>query len=88
MTFLCIERVGSPELMLLSGEGLLRLRRYPPELITRLTAIARDLGVTPSSALPLPVGHRRAGAAARGLSDRMPLIDGLVQGAVQLPLAN
>jgi Zn-dependent M28 family amino/carboxypeptidase len=28
-TFLCLESVGSPELMLLSGEGLLRLHRYP-----------------------------------------------------------
>jgi hypothetical protein len=30
-TFLCLESVGSPELMLLSGEGLLRLHRYPEE---------------------------------------------------------
>jgi Peptidase family M28 len=28
-TFVCLESVGSPQLMLLSGEGLLRLHRYP-----------------------------------------------------------
>ena len=41
-TFLCIESVGSPELMLLSGEGLLRLRRYPAELVDRLTRLAHE----------------------------------------------
>lgn len=44
-TFLCLESIGSPQLMLLSGEGLLRRRRYPRELIERLTRIAADLGV-------------------------------------------
>jgi hypothetical protein len=44
-TFLCIESVGSPELMLLQGEGLLRLHRYPPELISRLSGLAHELGI-------------------------------------------
>ncbi len=39
-TFLCLESLGSPRLMLLSGEGLLRLRRYPRDLIDRLTHLA------------------------------------------------
>ena len=39
-TFLCVESVGSPELMLLGGEGLLRLHRYPPAQIRLLTALA------------------------------------------------
>jgi hypothetical protein len=39
-TFLCVESVGSPQLMLLSGEGLLRLHRYPPDLIELLTGLA------------------------------------------------
>lgn len=30
-TFLCLESIGSPQLMLLAGEGLLRLRHYPPQ---------------------------------------------------------
>lgn len=39
-TFLCLESVGSPQLMLLSGEGLLRLHRYPPSLIDVVTGLA------------------------------------------------
>jgi hypothetical protein len=39
-TFLCVESVGSPQLMLLSGEGLLRLHRYPEDLIELLTGLA------------------------------------------------
>jgi hypothetical protein len=44
-TFLCLESVGSPELMLLDGEGLLRLHRYPAAPIGRLTALAEGLGL-------------------------------------------
>jgi hypothetical protein len=44
-TFLCLESIGSPRLMLLSGEGLLRLYRYPEELIDALSELAGELGV-------------------------------------------
>jgi putative aminopeptidase FrvX len=44
-TFLCLESIGSPHLMLLSGEGLLRLHRYPQRLIHELSELARELGV-------------------------------------------
>ena len=44
-TFLCLESVGSPQLMLLAGEGLLRLRRYPTPLIDTLTSLAAAAGV-------------------------------------------
>jgi hypothetical protein len=44
-TFLCVESVGSPELMLLSGEGLLRLHRYPPGQIRLLAALATESGI-------------------------------------------
>jgi hypothetical protein len=44
-TFLCLESVGSPQLMLLSGEGMLRLHRYPTDLLRRLTRLAADSGV-------------------------------------------
>jgi hypothetical protein len=44
-TFLCLESIGSPQLMLLSGEGLLRLKRYPPQLIVRLTRLAEEHGI-------------------------------------------
>lgn len=44
-TFLCIESVGSPHLMLLSGEGLLRLHRYPADLIDLLTCLADGIAL-------------------------------------------
>jgi Zn-dependent M28 family amino/carboxypeptidase len=44
-TFLCLESIGSPQLMLLSGEGLLRLHRYPRDLIARLTRLAAENGI-------------------------------------------
>jgi hypothetical protein len=44
-TFLCLESVGSPELMLLSGEGLLRLRRYPEEPRRTLERLAKRQGL-------------------------------------------
>ncbi len=40
-TFVCVESVGSPELMLLSGEGLLRLHRYSQEPLRALERLAR-----------------------------------------------
>jgi hypothetical protein len=43
--FLCLESVGSPSLMLLEGEGLLALRRYPRSLIDLLTELADQQGV-------------------------------------------
>jgi Zn-dependent M28 family amino/carboxypeptidase len=44
-TFLCLESVGSPELMLLSGEGLLRLHRYPEEPLRTLARLAERAGI-------------------------------------------
>ena len=43
--FLCIESVGSPELMPLSGEGLLRRIDYRPDLIATLSSLAAQSGV-------------------------------------------
>lgn len=45
-TFLCLESVGSPELMLLSGEGLLRLHSYPQEPLRSLDALAARHGIS------------------------------------------
>jgi hypothetical protein len=44
-SFLCLESVGSPQLMLLDGEGLLRLHRYPVAPISRLSRLARERGI-------------------------------------------
>lgn len=55
-TFLCLESVGSPELMLLSGEGLLRLHRYPEEPRRTLERLADRQGI----ALHKPFRYRLA----------------------------
>jgi hypothetical protein len=55
-TFLCLESVGSPELMLLSGEGLLRLHRYPGEPRRTLERLAGQHGL----ALHKPFRYRLA----------------------------
>jgi hypothetical protein len=55
-TFLCLESVGSPELMLLSGEGLLRLHRYPGEPRRTLEQLADRKGI----ALHKPFRYRLA----------------------------
>jgi Zn-dependent M28 family amino/carboxypeptidase len=43
--FLCLESVGSQRLMLLDGEGLVRLHRYPPEPSGTIREEARRLGI-------------------------------------------
>jgi hypothetical protein len=55
-TFLCVESVGSPELMLLSGEGLLGLVEYPQAPIEQLTELAEAAQV----ALREPFRYRLA----------------------------
>jgi hypothetical protein len=44
-TFLCLESVGSPRLMLLDGEALVRLHRDPPEPSGLLRREAGRLGI-------------------------------------------
>jgi hypothetical protein len=44
-TFLCLESVGSPRPMLLSGEGLLRLHRYPEQPRRTLEQLANRQGL-------------------------------------------
>jgi hypothetical protein len=55
-TFLCLESVGSPELMLLSGEGLLRLHRYPEAPRRTLEQLAARDGLS----LHKPLRYRLA----------------------------
>jgi hypothetical protein len=43
--FVCLECVGSPLLCLVEGEGMLRMRLYPPEAREALAAAAADAGV-------------------------------------------
>src|SRR4051794_16639786 len=43
--FLCLETVGSPELVLIEGEGFLRMRDYPEDSKELVQACARGAGV-------------------------------------------
>ena len=43
--FLCLETVGSPNLLVLRGEGMLRLREYPAESLELLDSTAEELGI-------------------------------------------
>jgi hypothetical protein len=67
-TFLCLESVGSEQLMLLGGEGLLRLHRYPQDLIGLLTSLAEGIALhdpfryrlATDGQVPLRAGYRTA----------------------------
>ncbi len=41
----CLDSVGSPELILIEGEGMLRMRDYTPELRDRVADVAERAGV-------------------------------------------
>ena len=43
--FLCLETVGSPHLLVLRGEGMLKLREYPAESLQLLDSTAAELGI-------------------------------------------
>jgi len=42
---ICLDSVGSPELILIEGEGMLRMRDYTPELRDRIAGVAARAGV-------------------------------------------
>jgi Peptidase family M28 len=43
--FLCLETLGSPHLLVLRGEGMLRMREYPPNSLRLLDGLAEELGI-------------------------------------------
>ncbi|TMK40654.1 MAG: Zn-dependent exopeptidase M28 [Actinobacteria bacterium] len=43
--FVCLDTVGSPRLMLLEGEGMLRIRDYPRELLELVHEVGAQAGV-------------------------------------------
>lgn len=43
--FLCLDTVGSPHLLVLRGEGMLKLREYPAEALELLDSTAEELGI-------------------------------------------
>jgi hypothetical protein len=45
-SFLCLDTVGSPHLLLIEGEGFLKMYEYPAEQKARVEAAAADAGVS------------------------------------------
>jgi hypothetical protein len=43
--FLCLETLGSPHLLVLRGEGFLKMREYPPRALALMDGIAEELGI-------------------------------------------
>jgi Peptidase family M28 len=43
--FLCLDTIGSPHLLVLRGEGMLKLREYPAESLDLLDSTADELGI-------------------------------------------
>ncbi|MEZ5077010.1 MAG: M28 family peptidase [Solirubrobacterales bacterium] len=43
--FLCLESVGSPHLLVLRGEGFLKMREYPPRALAFVDDLAAELGI-------------------------------------------
>jgi Peptidase family M28 len=43
--FLCLETLGSPHLLILRGEGFLKMREYPPRSLELMDGLAEELGI-------------------------------------------
>lgn len=43
--FLCLESIGSPHLLVLRGEGFLKMREYPPRSLALMDGLAEELGI-------------------------------------------
>jgi hypothetical protein len=43
--FLCLEAIGSPHLLVLRGEGFLKMREYPPRSLALMDGLAEELDI-------------------------------------------
>jgi peptidase M28-like protein len=43
--FVCLETLGADHVMVLRGEGFLRMREYPPEALALIDGLAEELGI-------------------------------------------
>jgi hypothetical protein len=44
--FLCLETLGSPHLLVLRGEGFLKMHEYPPRSLALMDGLAEELGIS------------------------------------------
>ena len=72
--FLCLDTIGSPRLLVLRGEGMLKLREYPAEALELLDSTAEELGIelfpnlrlrnATDGVFPLAAGYQCASVAS------------------------
>ena len=72
--FLCLDTVGSPNLLVLRGEGMLKLREYPADSLELLDSVAEQLGIelmpnlrlrnATDGVFPLAAGYQCASVAS------------------------
>jgi hypothetical protein len=43
--FLCLEAIGSPRLLVIRGEGFLKMREYPPRSLAFMDDLAEEMGI-------------------------------------------
>jgi hypothetical protein len=43
--FLCLESIGSPHLLVLRGEGFLKMNEYPPRALAFIDGLAEEMGI-------------------------------------------
>jgi Peptidase family M28 len=43
--FLCLEAIGSPHLLVLRGEGFLKMHEYPPRALAFMDGLAEEMGI-------------------------------------------
>jgi hypothetical protein len=69
-TFVCLETVGSPHLLVLEGEGMLGMYEYPKDFLAQIKQLAEDEGIylypglrvrnSSDGLIPLKAGYRTA----------------------------
>ncbi len=79
--FLCLESLGSPHLLVLRGEGFLKMREYPPRSLALMDGLAEELGIWLFPE-PAPAQRHRRPRAAGGR-----LRDGVAPGRLHRPQA-
>ena len=81
--FLCLDTVGSPNLLVLRGEGMLKLREYPAASLELLDSTAEELGIEMPFREPAPAQRDRRHLPAGG---RLPVRLGRLLQPVEEPL--
>ena len=73
-TFICLDTLGSPHLLVLRGEGMFGITEYPAEMLALLDGLAEELGINlfpnlrlrnaTDGVFPLAAGYRCASIAS------------------------